>query len=162
MKQGVKFTSTSDFNAFMFCTSQEDSKNLALDKKFGEYAIEIVDLGCFADMVSKKLAEEIFLSQTIKVMGESDSVIAGHAKVVYCSKDSIDYDELYKTIGKPELNINGAFIKPSDEGFEEENEYRFIWLPFHTPSQSMSSIPMSFEYIDLSIPELGDVLKPVT
>jgi hypothetical protein len=162
MREGVTFTSSSDINAYMFCTTLEEDLNRDLDEKFGGYKIEITNPREFGQVISGKLAEETFNNKTLIAKGVADSFMCGQAKVLYKPKESIDFDTLDKSGNEPSINIDGMFIKPSGQGFEEDKEYRFIWYPSHNPTQTMCSIPMDFEFVDLHIPEIKDFIKSIT
>jgi hypothetical protein len=162
MKEGVTFRSDSDLNAYMFCTTVEDDKFESLDKKFGDHKIEIFDLREFGRIISRKLEEETFELGCLEAEGEADSITCGQAKVLYMSKESINYDTLNRPGSEPSVNIDGMFIKPSGEGYEEENEYRFVWYPFHNPSRTMCSIGLGFKYKDLYAPDIKSVIRSIT
>ena len=161
MRGGGKFIFDSDINLFVFCATIEDKPNPSLDKKFGAHKIHIFDLERFKDLVKNELLNHLFQKRSIKLTGNADSVSAGHHKVLYRDKPSINSDDVPEDLEYPSLNMDDVFIKPHGEGFEEEHEYRFCWLPFDNPTGTMCSLPTGFKFIDLKIPDIKSAIRKV-
>ncbi|PCJ25082.1 MAG: hypothetical protein COA96_08025 [SAR86 cluster bacterium] len=161
MRGGGKFTFDSDINLFVFCATIEDEPNPSLNKKFGAHKIHVFDPDRFKDLVRNELLNLILHKRSIKLPGKADSISATHHEVLYRDKPAVNVDDVREDLEHPALNTDDVFIKPQNEGFEEECEYRFCWIPSDNPTGTMCNLPTGFKFIDLEIPDIKSAIRKI-
>jgi hypothetical protein len=148
-----KFIFETALNVFVFCTTDEDGDNPALDAKFGRRKICIPDPNAFSDAVANKLFVEVVHARTVQVNESANSISHGHGAVVYRPKPALRPEDITDT----RIDITQVFIKEPGP-YAEEKEYRFMWFPEDNRTNKLCFLPPGLKYLDLKFPELWDYI----
>jgi hypothetical protein len=143
-------------NVFVFCATEEDGPNPALDSKFGRRKIYIPDPNAFSDAIANKLFLEVIHARTVKVNENANSISHGHGAVAYRPKPALRAED----ITDPRINLTQVFIKGFGP-YEQEMEYRFMWFPEDNRNNKLCFLPPGLKYLDLNFPEIWNHIEEV-
>jgi len=143
-------------NVFIFCATDEDGPNPALDSKFGRRKIFIPDPNAFSDAIANKLFLEVIHARTVKVNENANSISHGHSAVAYRPKPALRPEDITDT----RIDLTQVFIKELGR-YGQEMEYRFMWFPEDNRNNKLCFLPLGLKYLDLNFPEIWNYIEEV-
>ena len=155
LQKGASLKIDSDVNVFVFCTSIDALEDEALSHKLGQNVVEVVDMAGFSKLITGCLHQKVIVEKYLDLKGNADRIGGAYEPVTYREKVSRALHEL-KGGG---VDLSGIFVKPMR--YEEEQEFRFAWIPLCSNNENGCDLPTGFEYVDLEIPVVWKYLKCV-
>lgn len=155
LRKGATLKIDSDVNVFVFCTSIDAAQDETLSTKFGQNIVEIVDTAGFSKLISRHLHQKVLVEKCLNLNGNADRIGGGYEPVSYGKKTPREMHELKGEA----VNLSGVFVKP--RRYEEEREFRFVWIPLWLNDSTGCDLPIDFKYLDLDIPEIWQYLRCV-